>query len=29
MKPDVFTARKNRAKQVKVVFTPFSKENLL
>ena len=29
MKPDVFTARKSRGKQVKLVFTPFSKQKLL
>jgi hypothetical protein len=28
-KPDVFTARKNRGKQIKLVFTPFSKKSLL
>lgn len=29
MKPDVFTARKNIGKQVKLIFNPFSKKNLL
>jgi hypothetical protein len=29
MKSDVFTARKGRGKQVKVIFTSFSKQQLL
>ena len=29
MRADVFTARHNRGRQVKVVFTPFSKQHLI